>query len=1003
MKHLNRIICLLLFIINVSLFAQEFGYKHYTTQDGLVQSQVMSLFQDSKGYIWIGTKGGVSRFDGVSFMNLIPADGLFNSQVLSIIEDYKGTIWFLTNHGISGYDGHEIKSYPAPDSKNSTFLGFYEKNPGVLILMSVNSENQIIFHQFSEGKYTLQSTLFPATNPAFPDAPVHYGVYDPATRIFWLASQPYGLYKISESKTEKLIFNIKDLQGLTMGKDHKLYIFANDSAFRIEQDSAHFLFTDKHQASALWLKDCVADKDGNVFFDDNYGRLLLFDKKKVFKDRFNFKEISTLFTDNENNLWIGTEFGLYRQLTRSFINYSPANSGIGDLIWNICEDKRNRMWFSSFIGGLQYLEDGNFIQAQGYQKLIQWKDPRFYMGGIIDHDKNILFPMSFIGGLRFDGSVFTKIFPDSIDPATLFFFEDPVNFDLYAGTSIGLYRISEKHGSQNLNIQPGNGKNRMVVSIIKDKLNRFWFGGFNGITILQGEQKIHLPTKELPFDKGANAMLPDTRKNLWIGNADGLYNYNYKKFSQIIHPGIHSMISSLALIGDSALLIGSASGLAILDLKAYYDEDIIILKVIDKIRGFEGIEVGQNAIFRDSKGLYWIATADRVVQFNPALYKSNSTPPATYINGISILNNKMEWIKADDSLKSGNSYRFSNDQKNLRFDFIGISTTAPEGVRYSYYLEGYDKGWSVEVTGRYAVYTNLPPGEYNLLLKSCNADGVWTPEPTNLAFRIVPALYQRTWFWILFIILLSVLLVFSGVVISNRRKKAQHRKLNDEKRLAQLQLLTLKNQIDPHFTFNAINSIGSAVLKENKELAYKYFVKLSRLMRSIIGSSDNLICSLGEELEFVKDYLDINKFRFKDKFDYIINVAPEVDLSLPIPKMAIQSFSENALKHGILHLDTGGMLTISIYSNKGDLKLMVEDNGIGREMAGTISETSTGKGLIIMKGYFDYFNRYNQRKVSWLIIDLYNEQGEARGTRVEVNIPSGFSYDEHEINQTYVK
>lgn len=998
MKHLKRIICLLLFIINSSLFAQEYGYKHYTTQDGLVQSQVISLFQDSKGYIWVGTKGGVSRFDGISFMNLTPNDGLFNSQVLSIIEDSKGTIWFLTNHGISGYDGHEIKSYPLTISGHRTFFKFYEQNPGVLILVSVNSENQVIFHQFLGGKYTFKSSLFPATKQVFPDTPDYYGVYDPATRIFWLASQPYGLYKITESKTEKLNFNIKDLLGLTIGKDQNLYILANDSAFRIEQDSAHFLFIDKHLTRALWLNDCAADKDGNVFFDDNYGGLLLFDKKKVFKDRFNFKEISALFTDNENNLWIGTEFGLYRQLSRSFINYTPANSGIGELIWNISEDKRNRMWFSSFIGGLQYLEDGNFIQGQGYEKFNKFKETRYYMGGIIDHDNNILFPMSNSGGLRFDGKVFSKIFPDSINTATLFFFEDPGNFDLYAGTSIGLYRFSAKHGFQNLNIQPGNGKSRMVVSIIKDKLNRIWFGGFNGITILKGDQKIHLPTKELAFDKGANAMLPDIRKNVWIGNADGLYNYNYNKFSQIIHPGIHSMISSLALIGDSALLIGSATGLAILDLKAYYNEDKVILKVLDKIRGFEGIEVGQNAVFRDSKGLYWIATADRVVQFNPALYKSNSIPPATYITDISILNNKMEWIKVEDSLKNGDSYRFSNDQKNLRFDFIGISTTAPEGVRYRYYLEGYDRGWSAEVTERYAVYTNLPPGEYKLLLKSCNADGVWTPEPTTLAFQIVPAMYQRTGFWIILIILSAGLLILVGYVISSGKKREQQEKLINENRIARLHLLSLKNQMDPHFTFNAMNTIASFVLKEEKEQAYKFFVKLSQLIRNIIRNSDNLYCTIDMEIKLVVDYLEIQKLRFNDQFTYSVNISPETDLTHKVPKMVILTFAENALKHGLVNKQGPGEIKIDIQNTKDSISIVIADNGIGREKAREIGSESTGKGIQILKGYIDYFNRFNQNKIEFEITDLYNMEKTATGTSVLVKIPTTFIFEEPATN-----
>lgn len=1003
MKHLNRIICLLLFIINASLSAQEYSYKHYTTRDGLVQSQVMSLYQDSKGYIWVGTKGGVSRFDGISFVNFTVKDGLFNSQVLSIIEDSKGFIWFLTNHGISCYDGHEIKSYPAPISKNRSVLALYELNPGVLIFVSVNTENQLIFHQFSNGEFTFKSSLFPATYQKYTEAPIHYCLYDHVSKIFWVASQPYGLYKISESKTEKLNFEIKYLYGLTMGKDHKLYILANDSAFRFDQDRAQFLFTDKYLTRALWLKSCIADKEGNIFFDDYYSGLLMFDKKKVTIDHFNFKDISTLLIDNENNLWIGTEFGLYRQLSRSFINYTPANSGIGDLIWNISEDRHNRIWFSSFSGGLQYLEDGNFNQGQGYQKFNKFKETRYYMGGIVDHSNNILFPMSNSGGLRFDGSEFSKIFPDSINTATLFLYEDPVNFDLYAGTSTGLFRISAKYGFHNLDIQPGNGKSVMVVSIIKDKLNRFWFGGFNGVTLMQDSQKIHLPTRELPFEYGANAMLLDTRKQVWIGNADGLFTYDYKKFRQVSHEGVNSMITSLALIGDSALLIGSATGLAILDLNAYYAEDRIILKVLDNIRGFEGIEVGQNAIFRDSKGLYWIATSDRVVQFDPALYKSNDNPPLTYITGLSLLNEQMEWVKVEDSLLTADGCYFTHDQKNLRFDFIGISTTAPEGVKYSHFLVGYDKGWSESGFDRYAVYTNLPPGQYKMLVKSCNADGIWNPEPTSFAFQITPAIYQRLWFRILMILLIAVLFVFSGILISNRRKQKIRKELETEKKLAELQLLALKNQLDPHFSFNAINSIASAVLKEDKELAYKYFVKLSRLMRTIVGSSEQLICSLNEEIEFVQDYLDINKFRFRDKFDYEIIIQPGVDMNMPVPKTSIHSFSENAIKHGLFLKESVGEIKISIFSDHGDLRIAIEDNGIGREMAARISTASTGKGLEIIKGYFDYFNRYNQRKVSWLIIDLYNEQGEARGTRVEVKIPSGFSYYEHEIKHTYVK
>lgn len=999
MKQIKLYLCLLFIFINATLFSQEYGYKHYTVQDGLVQSQVWKIFQDSKGLIWVGTKGGASRFDGISFVNFTTKEGLFNNTILHFTEDHKGVIWLVTTAGLASIDGNKVTTYPTEHFKDyHGMFAVYEEDAGKLIIVYSNARNQLVFTQFYKGNYTDVMTLFPANHqkyPDHPDFPEYFVIYEKENSTTWVAAKPYGLYKIKGGKTEKLQFDIQNLKGLHKGRDNKLYIIANNSFHEITNSSVKNLYTFKGQFDNSNIQSFTIDKEGEVYFFKAPGQLHIFNKKEVIAEHFDFINIVGLFTDREDNLWVGTESGLYRRYSRAFINFIPGKCGIGKLIWSIAEDKFHRMWFAAYDEGLQYLSDGQFYKGKGYQKIIEKIDCRYYMGSLIDHDQNILFPISKIGGLKFDGLNFSKIFPDSLDITTFFFFEDPTNYDLYAGTNFGIYRISKKGGIQSLKIQPGNGKSRIAVSIIKDKLNRFWFGGFNGITILQGEQKIHLPTKEFPFKKGANAMLLDTRQQLWIGNAEGLFTYDYKEFRQISHPGLNSMVTSLALIGDSALLIGSATGLAILDLKAYYAEDRVSLTVLDNIRGFEGTEVGQNAIFRDSKGLYWIATSDRVVQFNPALYKSNPQPPLTHISSVSLLNDKMEWVKVADSLLNRDGCYLSYDQKNLRFDFIGISTTAPEGVKYSYFLEGYDKGWSEAGFDRYAVYTNLPPGEYKLLVKSCNADGIWNTEPTSFSFQIIPAIYQRLWFIILLILMAAVLLVFSGILISNRRKRQQQQKLEAEKRMAQLQLLTLKNQIDPHFTFNAINSIASAVLKENKELAYKYFVKLSRLMRSILGSSENLICSLSDELEFVKDYLDINKFRFKDRFDYKIIVAPEVDLNLPIPKMAIQSFSENALKHGILHLDTGGLLTISIFSNNGDLKLVVEDNGIGREMAGKISETSTGKGLVILKGYFDYFNKYNQEKINWSMIDLYNEQGLANGTRVEVYIPAGFSYDEH--------
>lgn len=995
MKHSKRIICLLLFTISVSLSAQEYGYKHYTVQDGLVQSQVISLFQDSKGYIWVGTKGGVSRFDGISFMNLTFNDGLFNGVVSHITEDHEGSIWFLTSQGISSYSGKVIKSFPTNIFRNcNAILDFYEKEPGKLVVVYANPKNQVIFTQFSDGKFTEIASFFSATDLEFPDNIIYEGIYDAQSKTFWLLSAPFGLYKVIDDKIEIINFKVRKTPSISKGLDNKLYFSTNDSIYTLEGDSVRFLFpyeTGLDRNSNIRL---AIDKNGTIFCNNEEQGLMIIDSGNVYKEHFKFNEIASLLVDRENNLWIGTEYGIYRQLSRSFVNYIPVKCGIKNLIWSISEDKYKRVWFASFCGGLQYLENGNFSKGEGYQHFIKSEDQRYYIGSIIDHEQNILFPTTHFGGLKFDGHTFSKIFPDSLERTTLFFFEDPDNFDLYAGTNNGLYRISKEKGWQNLGIQPGNGKSRIAVSIIKDKLHRFWFGGFNGLSIKSGDRVSHLPTKEFPFNEGGNVLLTDPRENVWIGNSKGLFHYNFTSFQKIGKQELNVFITSMALIGDSVLLIGSSNGLAMLDLNSWYNKGVVSLKVLDKIRGFEGIEVGQNAIFRDSKGLYWIATADRVVQFNPALYKSNSIPPATYISDISILNNKMEWIKVNDSLKNGGSYRFSNDQKNLRFDFIGISTTAPEGVRYSYFLEGYDEGWSIEVSERYAVYTNLPPGEYKLLLKSCNADGVWTPEATSIAFQIVPAIYQRTWFWVILILLSAGLFVMTGFAISLRRRKVEQLQLMNENKMARLQLLSLKNQMDPHFTFNAMNTIASFVLKEQKEQAYKFFVKLSQIIRTIIRNSDNLYCTIDMEINLVIDYLEIQKLRFNDQFTYSVIVSPETNLAQKVPKMVILTFVENALKHGLANKQGPGEITIDIQKAKENLNIAITDNGIGRERAKEIPSESTGKGIQILKGYIDYFNRFNQNKMEFVITDLYNEEKTAIGTTVLVTIPTAFIFEE---------
>ncbi|MBP6870692.1 MAG: histidine kinase [Bacteroidales bacterium] len=976
------------------LNAQEFSYRHYTVQDGLVQSQVWPLFQDSKGYIWAGTKGGVSRFDGVLFQNFSHNDGLPGNFIHQIAEDSRGNVWFLTMEGLAEFDGEKILGFSTDHFRNSYgFIRFTETEPGVILIIHTRLNNDILFTEFREGQYI--DIPFPFSN-AFADYSKqqrYYSEFDPLNTSFLHVSNSFGLLRIKGQDVDTLFKNIEKLQDLEIGLDGKLYLMANDTVFQFVNDTARVILDLKPAHGNFSPENFKIDKSGRVYFINHKNQLVIYEEDQMITENFDFPLINTILIDNENNVWLGTESGLYRMISRAFVNYIPGECGIKELIWSISEDKSGRMWFASYSEGLQYYDGEQFTTERSYFSIQKDALYYFHMGSIIDHNGDILFPVNNIGGIKYDGRRFTNIFPDNVRLVSFIFFEDPEKFDLYAGTNYGLYRFGQNGDYKVFDIRPGDGKSKIVVSIVKDKLNRFWLGGFNGICILDGEFATHLPTSELPFEGGGNAMVTDSVGNIWVGNTDGLFCYDFQSFERIQHDGLNSMVTSLALIGDSALLVGSLSGLAILDLDTYYADKQVSVALLGEEEGFHGMEPGQNVIFKDSRGQYWIACNDRVVRFDPAKLNRNLVPPSIIITGVSLLNERMEWVKANKE-PDDEFYSFSHDEKNLRFEFTGISTTAPEKVKYSYFLEGYDQGWSEPGINRFVVYTNLSPGPYKLWLKSCNGNGIWSDEAASVNFQIIPALYQRRIFWIICLSMAAAFFVFLGIAISNRKKRKMQVQFETEKKMAQLQLLTLKNQIDPHFTYNAINSMASAVLKEDREQAYRFFVKFSNLVRSIMRSSDQLVRSLEEEIAFVRDYLEIQKFRHKERFEFSITIGPGVNLQKMIPKMTIQTFAENALKHGLLHLVGNGKILIGIFEVNGDTRIEIEDNGIGREKAKQFSVNSTGKGLMILRGYFDYYNRFNADKLKFEIIDLYDDDKQPKGTKIVIDIPAGFSFDE---------
>ena len=245
---------------------------------------------------------------------------------------------------------------------------------------------------------------------------------------------------------------------------------------------------------------------------------------------------------------------------------------------------------------------------------------------------------------------------------------------------------------------------------------------------------------------------------------------------------------------------------------------------------------------------------------------------------------------------------------------------------------------------------------------------------------------NKHWYNYIYILLFFISVYISVWFIRYLVAKNIQEKYEVRNRIAELRFQNVSNQMSPHFTMNAMNSIGSLIFKEDKLQAYDYLTKLAKLMKMSLLDSSKSTRTLNEEIDFVKAYLALQKFRFKDKFDYEIEYNNPSVGKVQLMPFIVQTFVENAIKHGLKDLSSKGFLRVVIQRVEEGVKIIVEDNGIGRKAA-ILGRTvpSTGKGVKLVKEYMNILNKKDNRKMSIDIVDLY-ENDKPSGTRVIIFI-----------------
>ena len=291
---------------------------------------------------------------------------------------------------------------------------------------------------------------------------------------------------------------------------------------------------------------------------------------------------------------------------------------------------------------------------------------------------------------------------------------------------------------------------------------------------------------------------------------------------------------------------------------------------------------------------------------------------------------------------------------------------------FSYYTSAYCEG--LGKINNYSVKLN-GSGEPELDLVSDKREYLLTYH-LNYLYYLKYAVYAAVFILVyLFMLLLQ----------KTQRLRAES-KYATEKKIAELQLRSINNQLEPHFTLNIINSIGSLYYGKDFEKADYIFGKFSKMLRATLLNSDKIITSLAEELEYTRNYLELERLRQSQKFNFEFDINENIDKNIIIPKMLIYTFAENAIKHGIRYLEGGGLLKLTITKSEKLYEIILKDNGIGRKKAKSIEIDNTGKGLGILDQILDLNYKLNGQKITYTTEDKTDAGGMATGTEVKIKV-----------------
>jgi ligand-binding sensor domain-containing protein len=996
-----------------SILSQNYTIKTFTTENGLAHNNVRAIAEDSTGFLWIGTWDGLSRYDGYEFKNYyhIPGDSasIPYFSILNLVVDKANNLWILT-------DRCEIALYDRINDNFIKITDFGDKTPELTYNLSVDKNgdlwivgNKVLLKRnIVTGKFIHFKIYNEKDEPLKIDSTYVLGLHFSDNNRMWISGPKiYELVNTSsDSVSEKLIIkNTYDFVGPSFGRGPdfdsffrssfyesptgNIWIFSDVGLFRLDKDKGAFLEyiegINKNEFKGNRLFNWGLNK-GGLYSYEPATKVLSFIKPGI--SQF----VGAILPHGKNMLWFsnssksGTPIGLKQVIfTDSFFkNYLIEKDG-DELaaVFPIVKDKKNNIWagvrgkdyFTMYTPDYEPHKIGQFgneiIKLPDHIRSMIRVENGIWIGSFFD----LLMFYDFKNGQ------FIRHFADEKSFRTIALDK---NGNLFIGTqNLSLYY--PESGKTEV-LWKSSGENGIFYMLFLDNNGVLW-GGKNLKMLL----KYNIITKEStiysisPENYHIEDICPGENGDLWLATlGEGICNFNPESGKTVFYTTSSGLSNNTtySILKDRSGNLWLSTDDGICRFNTLTGQ----FRVFNRNDGLGIIEFNSRSSYIADNGEFFFGGMGGFVGFYPdslAETEKKDVRQRILLTDFKVSGERKTLLIP---LNNSDTIILNKGENNFQLSFSSTDFINSDKTLYRYKLDGVNKNWiETDSRNRNSNYSNLKPGKFLLEIQATNRNGDWTAEK-KIIIITTPFFYQTLYFKIStpgFI--LSLVLGFIFLYI--RQLKQRERQKQDA-----LRLQSLRGQMNPHFIFNSLNSINYFISNNDKLSANKYIADFSRLIRSILSNLGNDYVPFEDELNSIKNYLNIEHLRFGDKFDYELKID-EINNNSDIEVFPglVQPFIENAIWHGMRALEDrkGFIKVLFSYSGIRKIKCMIEDDGIGRHAAlgrTTGNGNHKSRGIEIVTERLQLISKMNKINYDFSITDL-NPDLKETGTRVEIEIP----------------